>query len=467
MTTEQNSTLTWSATQDGLDRAELQVPLDYTAPDGDQLTIALSRRRCPDPARRRGVLIAVNGGPGGYFGFGTRFPLALAHTRAAEHYDLIGFDPRGTGESTPLLGEITAVAAPFDSRPPDEVFATIAEDFRIREQGNQRAGGALRAHFSTRNVARDIDRIRAALSEPAISFLGYTYGTYVGAVYGQMFPDRLDRSVLDSCVHPDWNWRTQLMAQGRANRTNVEQWAQWAAERDSHLGLGRTDADVMATVEHAAAALAADPRNIVLRSLFDGAMASRSADRSRWEELGRMVGELRDGDAAVAYRWLGEEEVWPPAETEGQTRCGVLDAVTLEKPWPTDLQDYYADMRHYRERYPYGYGVMRAQPWVGAFATFTPAESPTVLTHRYPGLIVHADGDPINHYEGGAAMAARLGHRLVTVADCGQHEIYGLRGNAAVDDIVDAYLVEGRLPAGDVTCASTVPRPVLAADAAV
>ena len=180
-----------------------------------------------------------------------------------------------------------------------------------------------------------------------------------------------------------------------------------------------------------------------------------------------MVGELRTGDTAVAYRWLGQEKVWPPAETEGETRCGVLDAVTLEKPWPADLEEYYADMRHFRERYPYGYGVMRAQPWVGAFRTFTPAESPTVLTRRYPGLIVHADGDPIDHYEGGAAMADRLGHRLVTVADCGQHEIYGLRGNAAVDEVVDAYLVDGRFPGGDVTCESTVPRPALPADAAV
>lgn len=458
----------WSAAPatDGVEHAEIEVPLDYASPHGPRLTIALSRRRAPDPRRRRGVLLAVNGGPGGYFGLGRRFPAALAHTPLNRCYDLIGFDPRGTGDSTPLRAEITDTKAPFDSRPPDADFVAIAEDFRAREDGNRRAGGELRPHFSTRNVARDMETIRQVLGESTINYLGYTYGTYLGAVYGSMFGSRLDRSVLDSCVHPDWSWREQLMAQGPANRANLEAWAGWVAGRDRAFGLGTTGERVLAAVEEAVDRLAAQPAGIPLRSLFDGALGNRSADRARWEELGRMVAGIRAEGLPAAARWLAAEKVWPPAETEGPTRCGVLDAVTLEKDWPTDLEVYFDDMRRYREQYPYGYGVLRAQPWVGAFRSFTPPEKPAELTRAGfpPGLVVVADGDPIDHPSGGAAMARLLGHRLVTVRDSGQHEIYAFCGNPDVDALVNDYLLDGVLPAADVVCPGTVPRPDVPAD---
>ncbi|MFC8870500.1 alpha/beta fold hydrolase [Streptomyces sp. NPDC057148] len=449
---------------DGSEQCTVEVPLDYAHPEGPRVSLALSRVRAKDPARRRGILLALNGGPGGYFGLGRAFPAALARTRLCEAYDLIGFDPRGTGESTPLTGLITPTKAPFDSRLPDADFHLVAEDARAREEGNRRLGGDARRHHNTRNVARDMDLIRRLLGEQKLSFVGYTYGTYVGAVYGALFPERLDRCVLDSCVHPDWTWREQFMAQGRASRDNVEKWAAWTAARSKVFHLGSSPDAVLAAVEEAAHNI--DVRaGAQLRTLFDGAMGSRSADRARWDELGRLVAESRTGDADAVARWLSDERVWPPAETEGTTRCAVLDAVTLEKDWPSDLETYFADMRRFRERYPYGYGMMRAQPWVGAFRSFTPPESPVRPAGEglAPGLVVHADGDPTDHYEGGAAMAARLGYRLITVADSGQHEIYALNGNPVVDALVDAYLVDGVLPE-DTVCTSTVGRPDVPAD---
>ncbi|MFC8858588.1 alpha/beta fold hydrolase [Streptomyces sp. NPDC057144] len=451
---------------DGVEHATVQVPLDYADPAGATLTIAVSRRRATDPARRRGVLLALNGGPGGYFGLGRRFAQVLAATPLAEVYDLIGFDPRGTGDSTPLHAEITPRRTPVDSRPPESAFPLLAEDARDREEGNRRGGGAHRPHFSTRNVARDMDVLRAVLGEPVINYLGYTYGTYAGAVYGAMFPERLDRSVLDSCVHPDWTWREQLMAQGAAHRANVDAWAQWTARRCGHFGLGSSAAEVLDAVERTVAHVETLPDGVRLRTLLDSALGSRSADRARWSELGRMVGSLAGADGPTAAALLADERIWPPEETEGATRCGVLDAVILEKDWPDDLETYYADMRRFRARHPYGCGVTRAQPLPGAFRTFTPPEPPTRLVRDgYPaGLVVHADGDPVDHYPGGVALARRLGHRLVTVADSGQHEIYAFQRNKQVDEVVEAYLVDGVLPEGDVTCPSTVARPDLPED---
>ncbi|GHH51044.1 alpha/beta fold hydrolase [Streptomyces candidus] len=454
-----------------VEETTIEVPRDYADPGGERLTLAVSRRRASDPARRRGVLLSLNGGPGGDWGLARRLSGKFVGTPVHEVYDLIGFDPRGMGDSTRLYAEVAAPEAPFDSRPPDSDFELLAEDMRRRELGCERGGGDLRPHISTRNIARDLDVIRAVLDEPKISFVGFAYGTAVGAVYATLFPSRLDRSVLDSCVNPEWNWYEQFLSQGDAIRRNVDRWAGWAGERDGHFGLGRTPEEVLGTVEEVVALLekAGAPH---LRTLLDGAMGYRTADRAQWEQLGTLVGDLRTAASAADTERVAEllagQRQWRPTDNEGELRIGVLDAITLESDWPTDLDGYYATMRTYRERYPYGYGVLRAQPWVGTFRTFRAPEPPVTITGGdFPsGIVVQSDGDIMDHYAGGVAMAERLGHHLITVEDSGEHEIYVLGDNSRVDALVHAYLVSGELPPARTTCPGAAPRPAVSPDPA-
>lgn len=464
----------WTTTtsEDGgtVEHTTIEVPVDHARPDGERLTLALSRHRASDPARRRGILLSAHGGPGGDWGRGRGLAAAFAGTPVHEVYDLIGFDPRGTGASTPLHAEVTVPGAAFDSRPPDSAFDALAEDMRQRELGCQRAGGTLRPHISTRNTARDMDLIRAVLGEERLTFVGYAYGAYVGAVYGSMFPERLDRSVLDSCVGPDWTWREQFLWQGDAVQRNVDRWADWTAARDGHFGLGRRPSHVLAVVEDVCALLEKQDESHHLRTLLDGAVGTRATDRGRWAELATLVAGLRTataaGDTAAARELLAEQGTWRPSDSEGELRTGVLEAITLEHEWPDDIEVYHRDMREFRARFPYGYGVLRAQPWVGAFRTFTAPEQPTVLARDgYPvGLVVQADGDPMDHYAGGVAMAERLGHHMITVADSGDHEIYALLGNPHVDELVHRYLTEGVLPPARVSVPGTTQRPDIPAD---
>ncbi|MDN3295392.1 alpha/beta fold hydrolase [Streptomyces ficellus] len=460
---------------DQLEYATIEVPRDYTDPGGEWISLALSRRRATDPQRRRGILLGVNGGPGGDWGLGRALPDKFAGTPPHEVYDLIGFDPRGTGASTPLHAEVTVPRAPFDSRPPDSAFETLAEDMRLREEACARAGGDLRPHISTRNTARDMDVVRAVLGEPKLTFVGYAYGAYVGAVYGSMFPEHLDRTVLDSCVSPDWTWREQFLWQGDAVQRNVDQWAAWTAERHGHFGLGTSAAQVLATVEEVVTRLEGLTHGVQLRTLFDGAVGNRAGDRGQWTDLGILVARLHetaaaggDGAGDACRGLLAQQGTWRPSDSEGDLRCGVLEAITLEHAWPADLEVYFQDMRDFRKRFPYGYGVLRAQPWVGAFRTFEAPEPPTVLTRDgYPaGLVVQADGDPMDHYAGGVAMAERLGHHLLTVEDSGEHEVYVLGGNPHVDTLVHRYLVDGVLPPSRASCPGRTPRPHIPADAA-
>ena len=292
--------LTWKPAEfdDSLELAFIEVPLDYAQPSGERITLALSRIRATEPRRRRGVLLSLCGGPGGDGGLGRLLPTRLAGTPPHEVYDLIGFDPRGTGASTRIEGEASPTTVPFDSRPPDSAFAAIAAGMRERDQGCVRAGGTLRRHITTANNARDMNVIRVLLGEEKISFVGWAYGTLLGAVYGAMFGAHLDRNVLDSSVHPDWDWRKQFATQALAVRENVDLWAQWAGERDQFFGLGDDAGRVLETVEKVAAALAAMSEGVSLRTALDQAVGTLGAARGRWQELGSLIGEL--GKAADA-----------------------------------------------------------------------------------------------------------------------------------------------------------------------
>ncbi|MDX3641165.1 alpha/beta hydrolase [Streptomyces sp. MB09-02B] len=455
----------WRADPDGsaLQFAEVEVPLDYEDPDGEHITVAVGRIPALDPAKRRGVLVAFNGGPGGHNAQGRFMPLRLAGTAVHEVYDLVGFDTRGWGASAPVLREVVQGKAPWSSRPADEDFAQIAEDVRATEEGAARAGGTLRAHITTRNVARDLDRIRVALGEDRISLLAYADATYPASVYGTLFGEHVDRHVFDSSVDPGGLWRGQYMAQAEAIRANVDVWAAWVGERDGVFGLGGDGDAVIAGIEETAAALHAEPFCGLDRTFFDGIVGNGAQHRPLWDQLADTVRGLRDRNhAAVEAAWLFAASEWEqPAP--GQTHTsGLVEAITAEAEWPTDLETYFADMRLFRERYPYGNGVMRAQPWVVAFREDKPREPMTRVTReRYgPGLVVHAAGNPMLSHAGGAAMAALVDDRLVTVEDDGSNEMFAVRGNAAVDALVTGYLVDGRLPEADVTVPGT-PRPAV------
>jgi pimeloyl-ACP methyl ester carboxylesterase len=461
-----------SGIDDGLEYATIEVPMDYSDPGGRRIEIAISRMKAKDPARRVGVLLALNGGPGGEGGLGRRMPLRYKGTELEQVYDLIGLDPRGLDGSTKLYAEITPAKAGFDSRPPDEMFAVIAEDMRVREQGCLRADDGLRPFINTRNTCRDIDVFRQVLGEEKISYIGHADGSHVGALYGSMFGRNLHRIVLDCCRNPYWNWRDQWKAQSVAFRENVDLWAEWVAQRHARFGLGTTQQEVFAALEEVADSLAAEPVNGIGRTPYDGGVGTGATYRGLWDKLADLIAELRSptseenrADAAKAVALMASV-VFQWRTVHPTLRSGVTDAVTLEDEWPTDLEFYYSEMREFREKYPYGFGVVRVQPWVGIYRTFQPAEPPLTPDDVYrkeyqPGIVVASTANSVLRYEGGVAMARKLGFRLVSIDDEGHHEIFAMGRNAVVDEVVTRYLVEGVLPEADVRTPG-MPRPDIA-----
>ncbi len=173
--------------------------------------------------------------------------------------------PTTSSDSTPEASKSAPLRCEnFDlpnitSRPSDkdfDHFATWAEEF---EKSCDKHDGQRRKHFNTPNTARDMNVVRVALGERRINYVGYSYGTYPGTVYGSLFPSRLDRSVLDSSVHPDETGYAHMTSKAEAARRFVEEWAGWAAERDKTFGLGSSVSEVMATVETVSSRLARIP----------------------------------------------------------------------------------------------------------------------------------------------------------------------------------------------------------------
>ncbi|MFI6152993.1 alpha/beta fold hydrolase [Kitasatospora sp. NPDC051170] len=459
--------LSWSACDfdPTLECTTVQVPLDYAHPRGPHLGIAVSRLKSAG-GHRRGVLLSFNGGPGGDGGLGRRTPQRLAAGPLHGAYDLVGFDPRGTGASSPLLCKVTQPTVAFDSRPTDASLPGLYADARATDQACAQAGGELRRTVNSATVARDMDAIRAALGERKLNVLAYGDSTYTTAVYGTLFPHRLDRSVLDSSRNPDVDWHGQYKSQAYALRANVDQWAAWTADRDGHFSLGDSSEGVLASVEQVVTALNTAPVGYLNRTAFDDAVGRLATDRTKWAQLGDLVGALRDRPQAPETVRLANAVLSPWSSPQGDTRPGTVEATTCENDWPTDLASYAADVREFRVKYPYGLGALRAQPWVCAFRSFTPSERPPYIRNAgYPkGLVVHAEGNPVLQYAGGQAMARRLGDRLLTVADDGGSDVYLVRGNTCVDQKVTRYLLTGALPAAsDSTCAGA-PRPAIPAD---
>lgn len=237
----------------------------------------------------------------------------------ADRYDLIGMDPRFVGRSTPLdcgwdLGSALVRSAGAD-------LAAYREEVAVaRELAGrcERAHGDVLPYVTTRNTARDMDVIRAALGENALSYLGYSYGSYLGEVYTQLFPGRTDRMVLDGVNSPEHYSQTLLRGAEAANEAALRAWASWAAARHGTYGLGATRGEVLATVEHILDAAAEKPLRIgkaylldehVLPSVFIGGLGSdlderradlaatvrllaRAADREPVEPSEALAGQL-------------------------------------------------------------------------------------------------------------------------------------------------------------------------------
>ncbi|MEW1546076.1 alpha/beta hydrolase [Streptomyces tsukubensis] len=433
--------------------ATVRVPLDYRNPAGKRIDVAVSRIRAADPEKRRGVLLINPGGPGGEgLEMPVQFRRALPRS-VLDSYDLVGFDPRGIGRSTPVACGLTEEETRWPRPYGRKTFA--ADTARSRGTADKcRAGyGTDLKHFTTRNTARDMDAVRAALGERKISYLGYSYGTYLGSVYTQLFPRRADRFVLDSAVDPGLAWRENFRNWGAAAGPAFERWTRWTAARDGRYGLGATPEAVSRTFWDLVRG--AERKPIRIGDDLFGGDAIRDEMRGLFfgvEDAAETVVMLKDAAAGKPVPPLPEEP--PPSDNEASGQFAILCG---DAAWPRSPGTYARDSVRDGKRYPL-YGDFASNITPCAFWD-RPVEPPTKVDNRVPALILQNEWDsqtPLNTARG--LHRALKGSRMVTVDEGEGHGVY-LFGGACANTVATEYLTSGRLPAGDVTCrADPAPR---------
>ncbi|MBP2331185.1 pimeloyl-ACP methyl ester carboxylesterase [Kibdelosporangium banguiense] len=441
-----------------LECAKVSVPLDYRKPGGTKIDIAVSRKKSGDPARRRGVLLLNPGGPGGA-GRDLPVPIAqLAPRSVTDAYDLIGFDPRGTGQSAPNTCALTpeqqdpTKVLPYPA-PNGDITGSVAYAKQIAKQCFEHSGARL-PYVTTANTARDMDMIRAALGERKISYFGVSYGSYLGAVYTTMFPQRSDRILLDSVVDPRDVWRTVWQAWGPATEERFEDFAKWAAERNATYELGATPKAVRDTYLNLAKKLDTAAIGIWtgnnLRAQTRGSMYFDAA----FEQLAAIMQSLVRGNPDPV-------EIPPLDQSFPATLWGI---VCGDADWPGSIGLHQWQVLSDKKKYPITNGLP-SNIWPCAFWPTEPIEPRVRITDRGPSNVLLTQNlrDPATPLVGAVAMRAAMGNRakLVT-ADQGGHGTYLFTDNACVSDIATTFLVNGTLPAKDVACG---PQSGLALDA--
>jgi pimeloyl-ACP methyl ester carboxylesterase len=448
--------------------AELSVPVDYRDPNGRTALVAIARRPAGDRAGRLGTLMVNTGGPGesrsGLTWIVSGLPPFVAGSPVlAERFDLVAMDPRFMGRSTPLPCDWPrglGVRAMFvgAERASFTRSTALNRDIATRCAGQR----DLLPHVSSRNIARDLDVVRAALGERRVSWLGWSYGGYLGAVYRQMFPHRLDRVVLDSTPDP----AGYPVNRGNAPALAAEQrnWAAWAARRHDEYGLGTTTEQVLAAMD--AVRRVADrgrPVRIGRHTVDLNAVRSLGLGIDSESAYGLWSGLMRvfyDAARGIAVTPTPEQEqllAEPSAADVDPEAAGRQASYCADRTVSRDPEAYFRDIRAHRAAEPF-FGPPTRNLTPCAFWPARSAEPSTAVGNPHPALLIGATGDPTTPYAGQQALHRVLtGSRMLTLRGAYRHGVVFLEGNPCVDDVANRYLLTGVLPGADVTCARNSP----------
>ncbi|SNS26598.1 alpha/beta hydrolase [Actinacidiphila glaucinigra] len=436
--------------------ASLRVPRDYAHPEaGDIALSAILRPATGRGAARIGALQINPGGPGlsavdDLLAYADSYSPSL---RAA--YDLVAVDPRGVGHSTPVECGATGLPGAGTRGTPSSDEAAIIDTWaayhaEVAEDCARRAGRLL-PHVGTLDAARDMDVVRAVLGEDRLHFLGFSYGTYLGATYAELFPSRVGRVVLDGAVDPAMDGYHAYLNQARGYQIAWDSFAADCAGR-GRCPVGHSVEEAGRTLDALVAALDRAPLRQGKDDRLDGeallgavVTALRAPD---WETLRSLLDGVRAGDATVLRELVGSED--DATGDESMTAVNCLSSALESRSTPAQTLAALPEFR-------------RASPQFGAFynedlstCAHWPAR-PTQVPRRVsahgagPILVLGTTRDPATPYDQARALAGQLSSGRLLTWDGDGHTAYQ-RGSRCVDTAVDDYLLHGLLPPSGAVC---------------
>lgn len=459
----------------GFECGILDVPLDYERPDGRTIAIALVRLPATDPSSRLGTIFLNPGGPGGS---GVYFVLnvgpALFSDEVRARFDLIGFDPRGIHRSEPLKcfavpGKAISVSTlswPFPLTR-EERFARQEADNQLATACEQNGGEILR-HMSTIDVARDLDLLRQAVGDEYLNYAGYSYGSFLGNVYANLYPDRVRAIVIDGVVDPI-AWTTGYgqeaallplftrLRSDAGSQATLDEFFRLCDEAGPEACAFAPDS--AARFDDLAQQLLKEPLKIAYPDLIAVALEAMY-NSSSWQAFARFLALIEAqasaeqlGSALQAVRAhisaRDEKILGPyPNQVEGYPGVACSDSINprFYSAWPRAAAAADANYGYFGSWWTWAASI--CQPWEGpvAQAYLGPFDRQTAN----PVLVVGNRFDPATRYESAVLVSDLLPNsRLVTLEGWGHTSLFL---SACVDDVVSQYFLTGAPPPEGTVC---------------
>jgi pimeloyl-ACP methyl ester carboxylesterase len=481
------SQIAWSTCYGGpFQCGTVQVPLDYDSPNGATISLAVLRLPATDPAHKIGSLFLNPGGPGGS---GVDFTLfagpSLYTSEVRARFDLVGFDPRGIARSTAMrcFGSdrqwgplFTPFAFPIT---PAEEQIWMQADFYLESNCTQRAS-RIRDYMTTANVARDLDVLRAAVGDAKLTYAGYSYGTFLGQVYANMFPANVRALIIDGVLDPiAWTtgsgdastvpFSTRLRSDAGAAAT-LNEFFRLCDAGGARCAFGPNSAARFAALANA---LKAHPREVTFPdgttgvvdySNLIGMTLGAMYDSFSWEDFADALAtlEAQAGSAALGVRLAG---FWKPVNTyitkRGFPRYFNIEGFAAVICADSDNPHSYAAWSSAGAAADASFGYFgRIWTWISSICVpwsggnFDRYMGPFNRRTANPVLVVGNLFDPATRYEGAVKAASLLPNsRLLTVHGWGHTSLFS---SQCADAAAARYLVSLTLPAPGTVCEQDV-----------
>lgn len=451
----------WSDCGGGFECGIVDVPRDYADPAGPIVRLALIRLRASDPSHRIGSLVVNPGGPGeSAIDFVRQGAITIFPPEILARFDIVGFDPRGVGSSTP----IRCLDTLDHFVPQDATAATpagLAELLDGAKAFAQQCGlrnAELLPHLSTADVARDLDQIRAAVGDERLTYLGFSYGTLIGEEYASLFPTHIRALALDGVVDPSLGEATFRENQAVAFEGALDRFLADCAAHPTcaFYSGGRPGSgfdDLMRRIEQDPVATPRlTNREPVGPTQAWGAVTQSLYAQAAWPVLAAALAQAREGDGSLLLL-LGDPLRGRNLDGTYSNLIDAYDAVTcLDWPSPRDPAAYSAMATRFTAVAPRVGRLFAFNDVECAYWTVPPARvpAPVAAPGAPPILLVGSTGDPATPYAWAQEVARQLSSAVLVTRVGEGHTGYLVSG--CVRDAIDAYLLDRSLPAVGLRC---------------
>ena len=457
-----------SAEKTGFQCAKVTVPLDYSQPDGQTIEIAMKKHLATGSVRQ-GTLFMNPGGPGGsgVDNVGAMATTTFAGVQSA--YDIIGFDPRGIGSSTAITCSTDAEAkamegvSPVDGAGAPVAFekraAVMSERFKQLEAdcASRTKPTELLDHVDTVSVARDLDILRALSGDQKLNYTGFSYGTYLGATYAELFPANTGRLVLDGALDPSLSYSERRQGQARGFERALRNYVAWCQSGQSCPLTGDTDAGLQQigdvfTSANQSPVPSSDPNRPVTGEEMKRIVGFiLYFPESSWSAVSEALGQVINEHDASAFRTMADQIAAQPQVNAGAN----IGINCLDYRVEGNMATWTAQSKEL-ERIAPRFATVTEAGDLGCQAWGHTGTQPSKALHAKgaaPILVIGTTGDPATPYEWAEALADQLDSGQLLTWEGNGHSAYTNSGHGpCVTQAVDTYLLTGTMPKKGLTC---------------